>query len=473
MRSPPPNVLLVVLDSVRAENVSLYDYQRETTPFLTEFKSDCVVYKQARAPAVWTYPSHASIYSGEPVAAHGMKSWNSPPGPGHSIWEELQEAGYETGVFSINAFLTDEKFGLTHGFDTVVNQNKILPYPEATNPNKYFTIGGAGLKQGILDGLRNRDIHKVFLNGLSLKADASNPAKYPGPIRPVSDELIVSEFIEWVSNRSSTWGACINLVDAHIPYRPKKENNHWGEEDLYRKHAEVQDHRYDYLTGERPWSEREDFVDLYDGAIYQTDQQVKRIIDSLRESDELDNTLVVITSDHGEGFGEQSRVNPDFRIPEHKIGVHESLLHVPLIVRFPDGIGGSESGLASLTRFPDVVRSLVHDSEKDTFLTSSLIVDATTDDLPAAPESLDTAWMKEDALVVYEQADDGIMKYVEWGEYKASLKITDEGIQTKTADVENRVQRALRSIDEVSLSEESKPGMTKGTEQQLEDLGYL
>jgi len=91
-----PNVLLVVLDSVRARNTPLYGYSRATTPHLAAFADRSTHYKHAWTPGIGSTQSHASIYTGLQVVAHGL---NCADGylTAETIWDELNERGYETG----------------------------------------------------------------------------------------------------------------------------------------------------------------------------------------------------------------------------------------------------------------------------------------------------------------------------------------------------------------------------------------
>ena len=96
-----PNILLVVMDSVRAKNMSLHGYTRPTTPFLNKFAEESVVYEQARAPGPNTLTSSASIFTGSHVLSHGLTNRKKKLRSGNTVWDAVsEEYGYDTGIFS-------------------------------------------------------------------------------------------------------------------------------------------------------------------------------------------------------------------------------------------------------------------------------------------------------------------------------------------------------------------------------------
>ena len=114
-----PNVLLVVLDSVRAANCSLYGAARETTPYLSRLTDESTVYTQARAPSNWSLPSHVSLFTGLDVHVHRV-TVHDRLRAGHTVFEALAADGYATGLFSENGFLTGRDAGPADPFETTV-----------------------------------------------------------------------------------------------------------------------------------------------------------------------------------------------------------------------------------------------------------------------------------------------------------------------------------------------------------------
>jgi arylsulfatase A-like enzyme len=132
-----PNVLLVILDSVRARNTSLQGHANETTPFLSELASEATTFTQARAPSTWSLPSHVSLFTGLHPAEHRVTGRDVRLEPGHTVWEHLRdEHGYATGVFSSNPFLCAAPVGLESAFETSVGQAD-LPFRDALDPREF------------------------------------------------------------------------------------------------------------------------------------------------------------------------------------------------------------------------------------------------------------------------------------------------------------------------------------------------
>jgi arylsulfatase/arylsulfatase A len=113
------NVLLIIADSLRAHNTSVYGYHRDTTPFLETLANESIKYDKAIAPSTWSLPSHASMFTGLQAEEHQLLGTDSALGEYETIWNDFQDAGYSTGVFSANPFITEPSYGLTAGFDTV------------------------------------------------------------------------------------------------------------------------------------------------------------------------------------------------------------------------------------------------------------------------------------------------------------------------------------------------------------------
>jgi len=126
-RDPRPDVVLVILDTVRADHLSPYGYDRETSPRLAELARDAVVYRNAIAPGTWTAPSHASLFTGLMPAAHGVHHGKTAAGQGvyaldpeaPTLTSRLREAGYRTAAFVGNEGFLDPAFGFARDFDRV------------------------------------------------------------------------------------------------------------------------------------------------------------------------------------------------------------------------------------------------------------------------------------------------------------------------------------------------------------------
>lgn len=358
------NVLLIVLDSVRARNMSIYNHKNETTPFLEKFADEATVYTQARSPATWSLPSHVSMFTGLHAREHRLTSRDEKLAPGHTFWEKLaDEAGYSTGVFSKNPFLTVTPVGLERCFETSVGRSD-YPFADGMDPREFVREHGQGQYRKFFSAAleSDRPVASV-INGLYEKVDRTAPWLIPDRIR--SDEssfFFANRFLDWSNSQDGPWAACINFMDGHQPYLPSPEYDHWGGDQLRELHDEFGT-TWEYNGGKRPWWERSALEALYDGCIREADAAVQTVLTGLADRGELDDTLVIVTADHGEGFGEPSRLRPGARAISHgNGGAQEVLLHVPLLVQLPGQTEGRVNrSICSLTHLRHLVESVTEE----------------------------------------------------------------------------------------------------------------
>jgi len=301
------NVLLVVLDSVRAANCSLLGARRRTTPFLERLAGESTVYTQARAPSNWSLPSHASIFTGLETHAHGV-TIDRRLDEGNTVFERLAESGYATALFTENGFLTSHDVGLKQAFETV---------------------------EGVPD---------------DYGAAYDTADRNPGP----DGFYYAEQFLTWSEGRDD-WAACLNLMDAHRPCEPREAYDQWADESARTLQRDLPDRwEWAFHGGDRSYWELRALESLYDGGIRQTDAILERVVERLRDREELDETLLVVCGDHGDGFGERGLLSNEPPAVSHIVPMQETLLHVPLLVRRP---GQREAGTvhapAALTGFHD------------------------------------------------------------------------------------------------------------------------
>lgn len=225
-------------------------------------------------------------------------------------------------------------------------------------------------------------------------------------------------FLSWVDRRERPWAACLNLMDAHYPYTPDSAHDRWGDSRLRKLNADLAwGSMAEEFLGDRPWWQLRAIEALDDGGIHQADAAVGRIVEELDHGGTFDDTLVVVTSDHGEGFGERSRLEPGVRIVHHNWGIHEVLTHVPLVVNYPgETESRSEPGLATLKNFPAAVRNAVQGTwSGDEFLANDRVLASTrrVSDHDAFPDAVeDRSRYRGPWRAVYETTDDGPIKRV-------------------------------------------------------------
>ncbi len=326
---PPraPNVLFIVLDAVRAQSLGLYGYDRPTTPFLDRFAREGVRVDLAIAPAPWTAPSHASFFTGE-VANKACPGRRRPCTPGlPTIAGFLAANGYRTGAFVGNWEVASAERGFGRGFEVYQDQ----PVSVSALARHSAIVATVAWQPGLR----------------SVLGAWQTLGRHVG-----SD--VVEECVRWVAgHRAEPYFAFVNLYDAHDPYLPGEpfaarfERGRARDPWMVRRVVAGR-----HGTGNRRAVEGE--RDAYDGTIAEVDSFVERLIGELRDRGALDNTLVIVTSDHGEEFDEQGRIG-------HGWSLAPALLRVPLVVVWPGHVprGVVAPGPVSLSDLPTTISDLV------------------------------------------------------------------------------------------------------------------
>ena len=425
------NVLLVVLDSVRAANCSLYGYGRTTTPALESLADSATVYRSARAPSNWTLPSHVSLFTGLETDAHGVTIHDRLE-PGHTVWDDLADAGYDTGLFTENGFVADHEVGLSDPFDTVIS------VPD--DPPERYRLGD--------------------------HTDRPDGSYY-------ADRLC-----DWIDGRSE-WAACLNLMDAHRPYDPAPEYDRWSDPQAHDLQSALPIRwEFDIHDGSSPLRRLDDLASLYDGGIRQADAVVESLVERLRRRGVFEETLLVVCGDHGEGFGEPGRLPDQPPAVAHIVPMTESLLHVPLVAKFPkQRTGRTVDDPAALTAFRDVVAT-ARRGEQATFARSQVLASKqpVTGDLRDRYDAAadDATPFLQRSRAVYEPAGTGVRKTYSWGEAVGEVHVTQAGAAGEvTATDRERIDSAFASVDDADVRRTDGGSVDDSTRDRLEALGYF
>jgi arylsulfatase A-like enzyme len=364
-----PNVLLVVLDTVRAKSCSFHGRDRATTPGLESLCDESVVFKHAIAPDTWTLPSHGAMFSGKYPTEVGVHAENMLfPANKSTLAEELSADGYATGIFSSNPFLT-EGSGLNRGFNRSHTSGiQLVLYDDAFDPSQYIRSRehDQGLAKWMELGRELVDppqtVLKSVLNAINYKYQTTWGANREDPYDPSSDDGAtesITAFVSWLENTGEPFFGCLNFMEAHTPYRYRDR--------FLPDWATMQDvkvlsqNRWQYLSGELELSTRrkELFQSLYEAELFSLDDILQSLWEVLKERGHWDETLVIVTSDHGELLGEHDLLFHDMN------RLVEPLLHVPLIVKYPDSTyaGTTVTETTSLTRLPAIVHEVTDEDQ--------------------------------------------------------------------------------------------------------------
>jgi len=302
--APPgaPDVVIVVLDTVRAASVSAYGYPRPTTPNLDALALDGALFLDATAPANWSLPSHASLFTGLFPSAHGAHDEH------HHLREDvptlgevLARAGWETACFTANPWIS-ETLGTARGFDRC---------------DEGWRTGGAGANMGWLPRL-------LDLAGLGA--------------RDKGGAAVAATFEDWVARRprdARPFFAFLNFIEAHFPYHQLPDDHlaRWSTLGRTERRALSMQLFADQFgtSGLDRAAAVLPARDLYDAGIAYADHLLGRVAGALRERGTLDSTIFVVLSDHGELVGEHDAFG-------HGRSLFEPDTRVPLVVRHPPAI---------------------------------------------------------------------------------------------------------------------------------------
>ncbi|WP_299269168.1 sulfatase [Halorientalis sp.] len=311
------NVLFVVLDTVRKANLTPYGYDRETTPTLAAFASEATTYEQAVAPAPWTLPVHASMFTGRYPSEHGATQETPYLEGATTLATSLSAAGYETACYSSNAWITPYT-RLTAGFDTYDNFFQIMPGDILSGPlaRIWMAMSGSDRLRSVTDllvDIGNR-VHE------RLAAEGGGDTKTPA---------VVDRTKEFISGTDGPFFAFLNLMDAHLPYRPPAEYAETFAPGT--DPSSVCQNAKEFNSGARDIddAEWEEIVGLYDAEIRHMDDQLGRLFGWLQATGHWEDTTVVVCADHGELHGEHDLYG-------HEFGVYDPIVNVPLMIKHPD-----------------------------------------------------------------------------------------------------------------------------------------
>jgi arylsulfatase A-like enzyme len=306
-----PNVLLIVLDTVRADHLSLYGYGRDTTPNLARLASRGVVFQQARSTAPWTLPSHASMFTGR--WPHDLDVADSRPltATYPTLAELLAKHGYATAGFVGNTYFCNSWFGLGRGF---------AHYEDYYEHNVIVSLGEV--------------LHCSALGRRLIELAGSASHARPGTGNSLKDAERVSRgFLTWLSgHQQHPFFVFLNYVDAHDPYvTPPSFDRHFGlradaPADLETIQSWNQVDKKSITTRDLTL-----LRDAYDDCLAYLDEQLGSLFAELERRGVLEKTLVIITSDHGEQFG-------DHRVFGHGKSLYRGEVEVPLMVMGPTGV---------------------------------------------------------------------------------------------------------------------------------------
>ncbi len=341
-----PHILFLVLDTHRADRMPIYGYHKDTTPVLGELAERATIFDWAIAPAQWTIPSHASMFTGlYPTVHQTNQSYVTLPEGIPTLAELLRENGYETIGFCNNPLISLLDNGLDRGFNQFFNYSGTFPdVPTIGDADflQHIQQEGAKLLQRISIPIERQFGRSPLLLKLAMMPIFvpiwTRMTKFKGDTKRSLADLADYLHHHHNSHPDRPLFVFINMMETHLPYHPPgKTLDRWAP--YMKKDREARDflHRFNTETYRwiapiiEPFKEAETATlrDVYDAEIAYQDQELHRIFRTLKDHDQLENTMVIVVSDHGESQGEHHFMG-------HAFAIYNELVRVPLFIRYPE-----------------------------------------------------------------------------------------------------------------------------------------
>jgi arylsulfatase A-like enzyme len=339
-----PNVIMVVVDTLRADHLSCYGYSQLATPNIDRLAREGVLFSNAFSASSWTLPSHVSLLTGRFQFDHGIdrvqpmsvRHWGTPPlGNYLTLGQIMERKGYRTGAFSGNRTFFSADLGFKQGF--------IHFEDYFHSPADMFVRTTLG-KELVRDlqfsrwtGTGKRVLHRLGLGAL-LDRDDEGAFDVGGPSSVRKRAAIVNaELLRWADrDRQRPFFAFLNYFDVHSPYG-------------------------------LPQSSTQDSPAHYDDGVSYVDEQIGQLMSELKRRGLDGNTLVIVTSDHGEGLGQRGLLN-------HGKALYDFLIHIPLVFWYPGRIPAGLRIPATVTNasVPATIATVIGSEEQTSFPAGSL-----------------------------------------------------------------------------------------------------
>lgn len=318
---------MIIMDTARAANFSCYGYERITSPHIDKIAEEGILFKNAISPSPWTLPSHVSMFTGLYPSEHGLTEDKISIGKNiysvrtqrpfrYFLPEILHREGYRTVGFSNNPWVS-HNFGFDKGFDFFSETWKLKRKRSLTK--KIITKVRTVVPQ---------KFHPV-INNLKVRM-----SRFVQSDSGVGETItVMKEWFDKNRDDNTPFFVFFNFLEPHLPYLPPKpfDTRFITSSSDAKRLRKVNQNHLSYIAGELEMGSGDFDIlkSLYDGEIAYLDSRLKEIFDYFKELNMMDDTFLVITSDHGENIGEHGLMG-------HQFCLYDTLLRVPLIMRCPE-----------------------------------------------------------------------------------------------------------------------------------------
>ncbi len=299
-KDPRPNIVLISIDSLRADHLSSYGYGRKTSPRIDQLASKGALFEKAFSTTSWTLPSHMALFTSMYDTVHGVTTHDQALDPLRiTLPMALQEGGYNTAGFYSGPYLIPA-FGFGRGFDKYI---KCFDYMEPGEVDNKHSIG-------------------------------YKPDQHHASHNDVTSPRIHQEVSRWLerTSKNKPFFLFVHMWDVHYDYLPPAEYATRFTDPTYRTTLDLSSFETNPAINDKmDPRDLDHLIGLYDGEIAYTDDHIGKILDKMKSLGLSENTIVLVTSDHGEAFFEHGTKG-------HQKDLFDEVLHIPLIISWPGKI---------------------------------------------------------------------------------------------------------------------------------------
>jgi len=484
-----PNILVIVMDTARAQN-ALPMENPAILPNLKSLADDGATFTQAITTAPWTLPSHASMFTGQYTRDHGTHAGSKLFTPKFEpLPELLRNEGYDTVGISNNTWISPT-FGFDKGFEDFYQSWELFSSDtDLSDVIRNNQNWNTKLYQ-LLQRVRWSEAHRSLGNALYAKFFQN---------RYDDGALLTNHRIKkWIGERSESdrpFFMFVNYIEPHLDYDPPRSfrYKHLPDDISPEKADDANQDQWGYVSGDvqmEGWEFRA-LEALYNAELEYLDYRLGNIVSFLRKQGIFENTFIAVLGDHGENIGEHG-------LMDHQYSLHDTLLHVPLILHYPESISERtviESQVEIRDLFPTIlditgVQSPDLDSiSENKLLSTEVSRDRTFAEYVTPQPAIETLEQRvDDAAEEISKFDRTLRcirtdawKFVQGSdgsEWLFDLRNDPEEINNVVNDHSKRTQRLSKKLEEVygpmtTVGSSNMDEVDDSTQKRLEELGYI
>lgn len=453
----PPNIVVLLLDAARAGHFSCYGHERKTTPFVDELAREGTLFERAYANSIYSLPSYGSLFTGEYPTEHGAIDWSDRIDK-NVLVEGLRDAGYWTQAVSTH--LVSEEFGIGEAFDAV-NQvfvdQRDLPYDDdpvaekmAEKANREGWNSELERYTHFLKLLARHPSHRSVVNGWYQLVRKIKKSR--GWWEDDGGRAAIDEAKRIVDRNDRPFFLFVNFVETHDPYRPPREfiRRFMPEEitmDEIKAALDYSSVRASLGLDERTDRQQDILRRLYDAEIAYVDSLIRELYEHFDQSGLTDETVFVVTADHGDYFGEHG-------LWGHQGRIHTEVCHVPLVISTPWNRGGTVAEPVELRQLCSYLQTVAHDETSLLEPTGEALVEY-------------YGWDTQLSFAPWEEYTD--VDPDRWGVYQCSLIDDRYKFDWDAAGREALYDLSSAPPETMDISSE-KPAVAKSAKERIKDL---